>query len=165
LTVPPTNPFAAAISIASLPATRRVELLSSAQQRQASAISSAISPLDQLRASLKRELRPDVSVASARRLATELGDGFAAATRALDRLYPPPPVQPAHVALTDATRRAHEGYVALAAAIGERNVTRYETAHKAVEAAEAAVDSALGSFALLGYGATPQAPSEAAPGG
>jgi hypothetical protein len=131
----------------------------------ASAISSAISPLDQLRASLKRELRPDVTVASARRLATELGDGFAAATRALDRLYPPPPVETAHAALADAARRAHEGYVALATAIGDRNVTRYKAAHNAVETAEAAVDSALGSFVLLGYGATPQAPSEAASGG
>jgi hypothetical protein len=54
--------------------------------------------------------------------------------------------------------------VALAAAIAERSVTRYQAAHKAVEAAEAAVDSALGSFVLLGYGATPLAPSEAAPG-
>ena len=130
----------------------------------ASAISSAISPLDRLRASLKRELRPDVTVASARRLATELGDGFAMATRALDRLYPPPPVEPAHAALTGAARRAHEGYVALAAAIGERNVTRYQAAQNAVEAAEAAVDSALGSFVLLGYGATPRAPGEAVPG-
>jgi hypothetical protein len=130
----------------------------------ASAISSAISPLDRLRASLKRELRPDVSAIAARRLATELGDGFAAAARALESLYPPPPVAPAHAALADAVRRAHGGYVALAAAIGERNVTRYESAHKAVVAAEAAVDSALGSFVLLGYGATPQAPSDAAPG-
>ena len=38
LTAPPASPFAAAISIASLPATRRVELLSIAQHRHASAI-------------------------------------------------------------------------------------------------------------------------------
>jgi hypothetical protein len=119
----------------------------------AKAISSAISALDQLRASLKGKLRPDVSVATAQRLATELGDGFAVAAQALGRLYPPPPVEPAHAALTDAARRAQRGYVALAGAIGERNATRYEAAHSAVEKAEAAVDSALGSFVLLGYGA------------
>jgi len=130
----------------------------------AKAISSAISALDRLRASLKGELRPDVSVASAQRLASELGDGFAVAAQALDRLYPPASVEPAHAALTDAVRRAHEGYVALVGAIGERNATRYEAAHDAVEKAEAAVDSALGSFVLLGYGATPEAPSEATSG-
>ncbi|MFI4990752.1 MAG: hypothetical protein ACHQHO_07555 [Solirubrobacterales bacterium] len=124
----------------------------------ASAISNAISPLDRLRASLKRELQPDVTVASARRLATELADGFAAATQALDRLYPPPPVEPAHAAVIDAVGRAHDGYLALARAIGERDPSRYVAAQKEIARAEADVDAALGSYVLLGYSSTPQLP-------
>jgi hypothetical protein len=130
----------------------------------AKAISNAISALDRLRASLRGELRPDVSVATAQQLASELGDGFAVAAQALDRLYPPASVEPAHAALTGAIRRAHEGYVALADAIGESNATRYEAAHNVVDKAEAAIDSALASFVLLGYGATPEAPGDATSG-
>jgi hypothetical protein len=122
--------------------------------RYASAISATVSTLDGLRAALKRELSPDVTVATAQRLATELAEGFSTATGALDRLHPSVVAEPVHAALTDATRRAHDGYVALAAAIGGRDVSRYEAAQKDVARAEADVDSALGSFVLLGYSAT-----------
>lgn len=126
------------------------------EPKYASAISATVSTLDGLRAALKRELSPDVTVSTAQRLATELAEGFSTATGALDRLHPSVVAEPVHAALTDATRRAHDGYVALASAIGERDVTRYEAAQKAVAGAEADVDSALGSFVLLGYSATAQ---------
>ncbi len=126
------------------------------EPRYASAISATVSTLDDLRAALKRELSPDVTVATAQRLATELAEGFATATGALDRLHPSIVAEPVHAALTDAARRAHDGYVALASAIGERDVTRYQSAQKAVAGAEADVDAALGSFVLLGYSATAQ---------
>lgn len=125
----------------------------------AGAISDAIAPLDRLRTSLKHELRPDVTVARARRLAKELADGFAVAAQALDRLYPPPPVAPAHEAVIDAVRRARDGYLALATAIGERDPARYVAAQKDVARAEADVDAALGSYVLLGYSSTPQLPA------
>jgi hypothetical protein len=130
----------------------------------ASAISATVSTLDALRAALKRELGPDVTVSAARRLAMELAEGFATAAGALDRLHPSVVAEPVHGALTDAARRAHDGYVALAAAIGERDVTRYELAQKAVARAEADLDTALGSFVLLGYSATVQPAADAAPG-
>ncbi len=126
------------------------------EPRYASAISTAISALDRLRASLKHELQPNVTVASAQRLATELAEGFAAAAGTLQRLQPPLPAEPAHAALTDAVRRAHDGYVALTAAIGERDAAKYVAAQKSVARAEADVDAALGSFVLLGYSSTPQ---------
>jgi hypothetical protein len=126
------------------------------EPKYASAISATVSTLDGLRAALKRELGPDVTVSTAQHLATELAEGFATATGALDRLHPAIAAEPVHAALTDAVRRAHDGYVALAAAIGGRDVTRYEAAQKAVARAEADVDAALGSFVLLGYSATPQ---------
>lgn len=135
------------------------------EQGYAGAISATVSTLDALRAALKRELSPDVTVSTAQRLATELAEGFAKATGALDRLHPSVVAEPVHAALIDASRRARDGYAVLAAASGERDATRYEAAQKAVARAEADVDSALGSFVLLGYGATPQAPSEAASGG
>jgi hypothetical protein len=126
------------------------------EPRYASAISATVSTLDGLRAALKHELSPEVTVSTAQRLATELADGFAKATGALDRLHPSVVAEPVHAALTDATRRAHDGYLALAAAIGERDVTHYEAAQKVVARAEADVDSALGSFVLLGYSAAAQ---------
>lgn len=126
------------------------------EPKYASAISATVSTLDGLRATLKRELTPDVSVATAQRLATELAEGFATATGALDRLHPSVVAEPVHAALTDASRRAHDGYVALATAIRDRDVKRYAVAQTAVAEAEADLDEALGSFVLLGYSATVQ---------
>jgi hypothetical protein len=122
------------------------------EPKYASAISSLVSTLDRLRAALKRDLRPDVSVPTARRLATELAAGFATAAGALDRLQSPVAAESVHAALTDAVRRSHDGYVALAAAVDERNPARYEAAQKQAARAEADVDAALGGFVLLGYG-------------
>jgi hypothetical protein len=134
------------------------------EPRYARAIRATVSTLDALRAALKRELSPDVTASSARRLATELAEGFATAAAALDRLHPSVVAEPVHGALADAARRAHDGYVALATAIGERDVTRYRAAQKAVTRAEADVDAALGSFLLLGYSATAQPARGAEPG-
>jgi hypothetical protein len=128
----------------------------------AHAISATVSTLDARRAALKRELGPDVTVAAARRLAAALAEGFAKAAAALDRLHPPAVAGPVHAVLTDATRRAHDGYLALVAAVDERDVTHYEAAQKDISRAEADVDSALASFVLLGYGKTLQTSSEAA---
>jgi hypothetical protein len=121
------------------------------EPRYAGRVSAAVTQLDALRASLKAELH-DATAAQAQRLATKLGEGFAAGAAALARLQPPAAASPVHAALADAVGRARDGYVALAAAIGERDAARYVTAQKQVESAESAVDTALGSFVLLGYG-------------
>jgi hypothetical protein len=126
------------------------------EPKYASAVSSAVSTLDGLRTGRKRELRPDVTASSAQQLATELARGFATAAGALDRLQPPAAAGPVHAALIDALRRSRGGYLALAAASAERDAARYRAAQQEIVRAEADVDDALGSFALLGYSSTPR---------
>ncbi|HTA05140.1 MAG TPA: hypothetical protein VK774_02155 [Solirubrobacteraceae bacterium] len=125
------------------------------EPKYAAKISTAIGTLDRLRVQLKGKLHPDVTVARAKRLASSLAGGFAAASDTLEQLQPAPAAQPVQGALADAVGRAHAGYVALGKAIGERDATGYLAAQKQVTRAEADVDSALGSFVLLGYDVAP----------
>jgi hypothetical protein len=125
------------------------------EPKYAAKISAAIGALDRLRVRLKGELHPDVTVARARQLASSLAGGFAAAADTLEQLQPAPAAQSVQDALADAVGRAHAGYVALGEAIGERDATGYMAAQKQVTRAEADVDSALGSFVLLGYDVAP----------
>jgi hypothetical protein len=115
-------------------------------------ISSAISELDALRVSLKRELSPEVSAATAQRLASRLASGYAAASSALGELEPPVEAAPVQTALAEAINRSQAGYAALAKAAGERDATAYTAAQRDIAGAEAGVDQALESFALIGYG-------------
>jgi hypothetical protein len=125
-------------------------------------ISTTVATLDELRATLKQELHPDVTVAAARDLADRLADGFATAEGALGRLRPPAAAAAVHEALSDGVARAHAGYLALASAIGERDAVGYVAAQKQVAEAEKQVDAALRNFVLLGYSSTPQPGSGAA---
>lgn len=118
----------------------------------AAKISAAISALDRLRVSLKHELSPAVSAATAQRLASRLADGYATATAALAGLEPSVEAAPVQAALAGAIAKAHAGYTTLAAAAGEQNMARYEASQSKISSAEADVDEALESFALLGYG-------------
>ncbi|HTZ88424.1 MAG TPA: hypothetical protein VMB05_17295 [Solirubrobacteraceae bacterium] len=122
----------------------------------ADAISTVISKLDRQRASLKRELRPNVTAQDAQQLATQLAEGFAVATRALNRIQPSAVAEPVQAALTDAVERSRTGYLELGRAIGERDPTSYQAAQKRIARAEDRVDAALKSFVLLGYGTAPQ---------
>jgi hypothetical protein len=117
----------------------------------AAKISAAISSLDRLRASLKRELQPQVSAEGAQQLATRLGDGFAHAAASLAKLEASAAVEPAQAALSSSIRSARDGYTALAAAAGERDATAYTAAQQRISAAESDVDWALENFVLLGY--------------
>lgn len=118
----------------------------------AAKISAAIAALDRVRVSLKHELGPKVSAATAQRLARRLASGYAAASSALAVLEPSAEAAPVQAALAGAINKAHAGYDALAAAAGEQNVSAYEAAQGDISSAEADVDQALESFALLGYG-------------
>jgi hypothetical protein len=118
----------------------------------AAQISAAIAALDGLRVSLKRELSPAVSAATAQRLARRLAGGYAVAADALAELEPSAEAAPVQAALAGAIARAHADYTALAGAAGEQDVTAYEAAQRKIASAEADVDEALESFALLGYG-------------
>jgi hypothetical protein len=124
-------------------------------------ISTTIASLDRLRASLKHELRPDVSSDDVKRLAGRLADGFAAAAGALNQLEPTFAAQPAQKALADAIARAHDGYLALAAAAGDQDAAAYSAAQRKIATAEADVDEVLESFVLLGYSSTVQSPASA----
>jgi hypothetical protein len=115
-------------------------------------ISSTISALDALRISLKRELSPEVSAATAQRLASRLARGYAAASSALGELEPPVEAAPVQTALAQAINRSRTGYIALAKAASEQDATAYTAAQSDIAHAEADVDQALESFALIGYG-------------
>jgi hypothetical protein len=117
----------------------------------AAAISAAISRLDALRVSLKQELKPAASAATAQRLADRLAKGYSAAARSLAGLEPSAQSAPVQTALGGAIARAQVAYTALAAAAGEQDVTRYEAAQRKISSAEAEVDEALAIFALIGY--------------
>ena len=117
----------------------------------ASGISGAVSGLDRLRVALKRELRPQVSAARAREIATRLAGGFATAASSLATLQPSFATQRAQTALSDAILSTHDGYVALASAAARESASAYTAAQKRIAVAEASVNRALESFALLGY--------------
>jgi hypothetical protein len=118
----------------------------------AAKISGAVAALDRFRVALKRDLGPKVSAATAQRLARRLSSGYAAASSALAVLEPSAEAAPVQAALAGAINKAHAGYEALATAAGEQNVSAYEAAQRDISSAEADVDQALESFALLGYG-------------
>jgi hypothetical protein len=118
----------------------------------AAKISGAIAALDRVRVSLKHDLGPKVSAATAQRLARRLASGYAAASSALAVLEPSVEAAPVQAALAGAINKSRAGYDALAAAAGEQNVSAYVAAQSDISRAEAAVDQALESFALLGYG-------------
>jgi hypothetical protein len=121
------------------------------EPRYAAEISAAITTLDRVRVSLKRELHPQITAARAEQLARGLAAGFSDAAGALGRLVPGVPVEQAQQALATAIRQARAGYDALAAAAAELSVPAYEAAQGRVSTAEASVDRALENFALLGY--------------
>lgn len=122
----------------------------------AAAISAAISTLDALRVSLKQELRPAVSAATAQRLGRRLANGYSVAARALAGLEPSAQSAPVQTALGGAIARAQAAYTALAAAAGKQDVAGYKAAQRKISNAEAEVDEALAIFALIGYDTAPQ---------
>jgi len=119
----------------------------------ARAISTTVSRLDRLRASREHELRPDVSVESAERLASQLAEGFSSAAGALEKLQPSAAAEPVQAALTEAVEQARAGYRELGGAIAQRDPARYEAVRKRIAAAEDRVDDVLRSYVLLGYSA------------
>ena len=122
-------------------------------------ISTTIASLDRLRASLKHELRPDVSSTTVKHLARRLAAGFQVASGELERLEPSFAAEAVQKALASAIGRAHDGYTALAAAAGEQDAAAYATAQRKIAGAETDVDQTLESFVLLGYSSTVQAPA------
>jgi hypothetical protein len=115
-------------------------------------ISASISTLDELRVALQRELTPDVSAATAQRLASRLAQRYSTVAAALSRLEPSAGATPVQAALASAITKAREDYEALATAAGDQDAAAYSAAQAEIKRDEADVDQALESFALIGFG-------------
>ena len=111
-----------------------------------------IGGLDRERLTLRREMRAQPSEVGA--LATALADRFASAAASLAALEPPLAASAAQAALASSLIGARDAYTALAAAAAGEGPLGYGGAEQQVDEAEAGVDAALESFALLGYNHT-----------
>jgi len=110
-----------------------------------------IGKLDGKRLKLRALMRASSTPATLSHLAATLAERFAAAARSLSVLEPPLPVGSTQAALASAIVRARRAYEALSAAAPAGSSSSYTAAQANVEHAEAEVDTALQSFALLGY--------------
>jgi hypothetical protein len=106
--------------------------------------------LNRERLTLRREML-DAAPAAVRNLATTLADRFANVAASLSVLESPLVAGPAQAALAGSILRARGAYAALAAAAGVQSPSRFATASRQVDEAETSIDTALESFALLGY--------------
>ncbi len=117
------------------------------------AVTAAMHALGDERVRARTEIRGASSLGAARAPAARLAHLFATTAAALGKVEPPLIAGPAQAALVRALLGAREAYEALATAAGAENGSGYETAREQATAAETAVDTALRSYALLGYGA------------
>ena len=118
----------------------------------ASQLTALIAALDRERLALRREMRTQPTSVGA--LATTLADRFASAATSVAALEPPLAASAAQAALASSLVRAHDAYVALAGTAAIEGPAGYSGAERRVNEAEAGVDTALESFALLGYNHT-----------
>lgn len=117
----------------------------------ASRLSGLLKTLEAERRSLRLRLSRGAAATSIAGAAGSLGARFASTSTSLATLEPPAVAGPAQVALARSLLGASVAYKALAAAAQAESLTRYQQARTQVSAAEAGVDGALESFALLGY--------------
>jgi hypothetical protein len=117
----------------------------------ASQLGGAIAVLDRERVKLRQEIHVRATLAAVAPLATALADRFSNAAAAVSSLEPPIVASATQAALGNALVAARDAYTMLAAAAGTEEPEAYAAAKRQVEAAEAGVDTALESFALLGY--------------
>lgn len=116
----------------------------------AAALDRLIGTLNQARAETRKKMSARATPSALGRLAGELASRFEAAAASLAALQPPPPAGPAQAALTSAILHSQHAYQALAQATEGRG--GYAAAQAQVPAAETGLDTALQSYALLGYG-------------
>jgi hypothetical protein len=108
-----------------------------------------IGALDGERLIIRRRMGAPRTSSPVGELATTLADRFATAAAAIRALRPPAAAAAAQASLLAAIERAGESYRALAAAASAGGGVVAAEAH--VGSSEAGVDSALETFALLGY--------------
>ena len=114
-------------------------------------VGALIEVLNGERVTLREGMRRKVTLATVQSLATRLAHGFASAAASLSSLEPTLAVAQARAMLYGSILRARDAYAALAAAAGAGSQSRYSAARAQVYEAEANINTALESFALLGY--------------
>lgn len=121
----------------------------------AHSLAAVIDGLNKERLALRREMAHASISSNVGTLAATLSARFASSARALETIEAPLAVVAAQSALVTSLLHAHDAYLRLSTLAGNRGSSgsSYTSALPGVDAAEAAVDSALSSFGLLGYNA------------
>ena len=114
-------------------------------------LSALVTALDSERSKLRREMSQGRTPGATAGLATTLASRLTAVAASIRGLQPPAAARVAQTALVDAIERAHTSYGALAAAAGAAGGAALTEAEAGVAQAELGVNSALETFALLGY--------------
>ena len=109
-----------------------------------------IGELDAERLVIRRQMGAVRAPRAVARLATTLADRFGTTAAAIRALRPPAAAAAAQAALIGSLDRAEESYRALAGAASGAAAT-VTAAQAQIGSAEAGVDGALATFALLGY--------------
>ena len=118
----------------------------------ASRLGLLVSALDGARRAARGRMAATRRPAELARLSGALAGRFLLAARALARLEPPPVAGATQVALARSMIAAGDAYAQLAKAARGQRLGDYFGARSGVAAAEQALDGALESYALLGYG-------------
>ena len=114
-------------------------------------LSALVTALDAERSKLRREMSQGRTPGATAELAATLAIRLTAVAASVRELQPPGAVRAAQTALVDAIERAHTSYGALAAAARAAGGPGLSAAEAEVAQAERTVNSALETFALLGY--------------
>jgi hypothetical protein len=122
--------------------------------RYAARLGGLVRSLDAKRLALRRQMGTSRKPAAVGALAKALAAALAASAASLSVLEPPIAAAAAQSSLARALLGARQAYDALAAAASAEILARYDLARGRVERADAAIDTALESFALLGYSRT-----------
>jgi hypothetical protein len=118
----------------------------------ATQLSGLLASLERERVSLRRQMHAQQGAVGT--LASTLAARFAAAAASVTALEPPQAAIAAQSALATALLGARDAYTALAGAAGAEGPAGYAAAEHRIDEAETGVNTALESFALLGYNHT-----------
>jgi hypothetical protein len=121
------------------------------QGSYAQGLSASIGALERARLALRRQLGPHTAPATAGRVAARLAAAFAQAASSVSALQPTLATGQAQSALSGALLSGRSAYAALAAAAQASSEPRFAVGRERVGDAEARVDDALATYALLGY--------------
>jgi hypothetical protein len=120
----------------------------------AAKVSALVGALDRERLRVREEMSRRATLDTVQQLARHLTASLASAAAALSSLEAPPAAGQAQAALSRAILQAKAAYTALGSSAQARELASYEVAQKQVYDAEGVIDTALESYALLGYAHT-----------